>query len=134
MSNLERVEDAVLVVWEELGSGHTEAMYRNALSMVLYPARMEVPVPVEFQGQIVGVGAADIVLYDQGEPFVVVELKSVQGRLTNAHRAQLRAYLRGLSCQTGILVNFPVEGDPEVELCDLAIPLKAPKKNPFGRR
>lgn len=49
---------------------------------------------------------------------LVVELKSVD-EVHKAHRAQLRAYLRNMGKQTGLLINFPYEDDgPEVKPVD----------------
>lgn len=106
-------------IYHEIGSGHCESIYRNALAFALMQTglgivRCEVPVPVRFQGHNIGVGYADIVLFGAVHA-VVFELKAVRGKISDAHRAQLRAYMRGLASPYGFVVNFPDEGAPETE-------------------
>lgn len=103
-----------LSVWAQLGAGHDEAVYRNALVVALQSkgknARQEVSVPVEYDGYWVGAGRADIVFNN-----VVIELKTVS-KLNDAHRAQIKAYMRGLlpkfDAMEGVLVNFPSDDAP----------------------
>lgn len=127
------VHRACTRVWFELGSGHCEAVYQGALALALAgavegPIRREVPVPVRFDGQSVGIGYADIVWMAAGGTYgfahsqcaVIFELKSVQ-KLLPRHESQLRAYMRGIYGDMrggvdvlGALVNFPSD-DGEFE-------------------
>jgi GxxExxY protein len=100
-------------VANQLGTGHIETAYANALTYFLseecFAVRQEVPVPITFDGQPVGVGYADVVVKLPGFQFPI-ELKRVD-RLSASHENQLRAYMRGLGTELGALINF---GNPAV--------------------
>ena len=66
---------------------------------------------VFYRGQRVGEHKLDFLVLDD----VVIELKSVD-KVSKAMRAQLGAYLRNMNIKSGLLVNFPNEGDePTIE-------------------
>lgn len=107
---------AVESVQQELGLGLTEAIYRNALAIKMrfvgYTTSMEVPVPVLYGGETVGVIRADLVSYDRDGKHHVIELK-VAAKITTAHVTQAKAYLkRSPDGSRGYVVNF---GPEEVE-------------------
>lgn len=93
------------VVYPALGYGFLEKVYQNAmllsLSAVGLSACAEVPIPVYFQGHLVGEYQADVVVND----LVIVELKAVS-RLLAEHEAQLLNYLRATPYEVGLLLNF----------------------------
>jgi GxxExxY protein len=93
-------------VFDELGQGITEKIYQAALAVALRERGLhvasEVPVNVEFHGEVVGVLRADLLI----ERVVVAELKAIT-RLTESNVAQLLAYKRRLpGVRSGLLLNF----------------------------
>ena len=109
------LEIAVQDVREELGLGLTEAIYRNALAIELrnpchgYTVSCEVPVPVEYAGEVIGMIRADIVAHDNGASRII-ELK-VAAKITEAHMTQANAYLaRAVAGSSAYVINFgPVQ-------------------------
>ena len=99
---------AALDVHTELGPGHFESVYENALSIEL--ARRGIAhekqkrYPVSYMGQRAGEMVADIVVEGQ----VIVELKAVKDLLP-VHEAQVIAYLRAAELKRGLLINFNVK-------------------------
>jgi GxxExxY protein len=92
-------------VYNELGSGFLESVYRNALSVALDQRGVrnlrEVPLDVFFRRARVGFFRADLLVND----CVVVEIK-VALTLDRSHEAQLLNYLRASPIETGLLLNF----------------------------
>jgi GxxExxY protein len=96
---------AFYAVHSELGSGFLEAVYANALTVLLQEAGLTVDRQVSFEivfhGQFVGRYRADLVV----EARVIVEIKA--GRcIIPQHTAQLLNYLRASRLQVGLLLNF----------------------------
>ena len=106
----DKLIDAVLAcaikVHRELGPGLLEPVYQRAMMIELknfgIPAQEQVEVPVQYQGQQLGIGfRADIIADDS----LLLEIKSVK-ELTDTHLAQIMTYLRLLSFKRGYLLNF----------------------------
>ena len=103
------VTDAILraffSVYNELGYGFLEIVYRNALVVALaelgLATRTEVPFVVTFRNSIVGEYRADLLVEDK----VVVETKAIQHILA-IHEAQLLNYLRATGMRVGLILNF----------------------------
>jgi GxxExxY protein len=74
----ERIIGVFYEVYNELGSGFLESVYREAMRIALGQAGLlveaEVPVPVSFRGNLVGVFRADLAV----EGRVVLELKTAE--------------------------------------------------------
>jgi GxxExxY protein len=88
----------------ELGSGFLEAVYANALAVLLREEGMrvdrEVWFDIHFHGQRIGRYRADLVV----ERLVIVETKA--GRAVHpANSAQLRNYLRASGLSVGLVLN-----------------------------
>ena len=67
----------------------------------------EVIVPIFYKGVYVGFERADLVIYNkEGKIEYILELKSQGTRLGSKEIVQLKKYLKNLSCNNGILVNF----------------------------
>ena len=92
-------------VANQLGYGFLEKVYENALRIELVRAGVQVeqqmPIKVEYSGEIVGDFIADIVVEDE----LIIELKTVR-KLDDAHLAQCLNYLKSTGKQLGLLVNF----------------------------
>jgi GxxExxY protein len=103
-------------VWDSLGPGYSERVYHNAFEVALrmnsVSYETERIIPIFFQGHNVGNLRADLVI----DQCVIVELKSVV-KLKEENRNQIKNYMKLMSLDTGILVNFPsVSGPVEVEV------------------
>jgi GxxExxY protein len=98
---------AAIEVHRHLGPGLPESSYRRALSHELtlrgVRHRCEVAVPVVYKGEHVGDGRIDLL----AEELLVVELKAIEA-VTKVHRAQALTYLRLLTLQLALVMNFNV--------------------------
>ena len=115
------VEDAARRVYEELRGGYKENVYRQALAVEFRDLGIEYQTEhtreVFYKKQRVGEQRLDFLVL--GNDDLVIELKAI-GSLGNDHRAQLKAYLRNLGKKSGMLINFPNEGnEPEFETVDV---------------
>jgi len=101
----EKVLGTFFAVYNELGHGFLESVYRNAMRLALeelgLQIQMELPVPVWFRGHDVGDFRCDLVV----NRCVILELKTAE-RLDRAHEAQLFNYLRATDIEVGLLLNF----------------------------
>jgi len=102
-------------IWSSLGPGYSESVYHSAFEVALRKRGIsyetERIIPVSYEGQNVGHVRADLIVGD-----TVIELKSVS-RLTEQFRIQIQNYMKLLSIQNGILINFPLglARTPEIE-------------------
>ena len=100
-----RVIGAAIEIHRALGPGYQEGIYEEALAFEF--GRMGVSFErqrtfsVKYLGHVVGEGRIDFLI----EGKLVVELKAVE-KTHPVHKAQVISYLKALSCQTGLLINF----------------------------
>ena len=84
-----QINGAIYEVNKELGPGFLEKVYENALLIELHArglkAENQVPVKVEYKGQIIGDYFADIVVDDR----VILELKALELLHRAGHRLQI---------------------------------------------
>ena len=96
---------AYYAVHSELGCGFLEAVYSNALILLLKQAGIkvarEVPFEINFHGQSIGNYRADVIVEDR----IIVEVKAGRS-LIPQHAAQLLNYLKASRLQVGLLLNF----------------------------
>jgi GxxExxY protein len=92
-------------VYNELGFGFLESVYRTSLQFALREKNLkvdaEVAVPVFFRGINVGDFRADLVVND----CVLLELKTAE-TIIIAHEAQVLNYLRATALEIGLILNF----------------------------
>ncbi len=92
-------------VHNKLGFGFLEKVYKNALYLELTDAGLkcetEKPINVYYNGKVVGVFYADIVVDDK----VILELKAVES-MCKEHEYQLINYLKACELEVGLLLNF----------------------------
>ena len=119
-------------VYETLGPGHEEVIYRDAMSVELqdrgYTVKTEAPISIRYKtkkGKEMIVGSGKIDLYvTKGNNYSVIELKTVgrilkeKGNKTKEDTKeyhQLKKYLEALKIENGLLINFPFppEDSPE---------------------
>lgn len=67
------------------------------------PFKVEVPIHVKFEGELLGNFRADLIVDNK----ILVELK-VTDYLTSDHRQQLLRYLEALQLKLALLVNFRI--------------------------
>src|SRR5947209_7398331 len=91
-----------------LGPGFLESVYQNALIWELRKAGLKAEagraISVRYDGQIVGVFTADLLVND----CLVIELKATQS-LGKAHEVQVMNYLVATGIDEGLLLNFGAE-------------------------
>jgi GxxExxY protein len=92
-------------VYNELGYGFLESVYREAMVIALKQSGMvcakEQTVEVIFRGVRVGFFRTDLVVADA----VIVELESSRN-IDGVHEAQLLNYLKATKFEVGLLLNF----------------------------
>ena len=88
-----KINGAVFEVNRQLGAGFLEKVYENALLIELRErglmAESQVPIRVDYKGNLVGDYFADIVVQDQ----VILEIKAVE-TIHKIHEAQILSYIR----------------------------------------
>jgi len=92
-------------VYNELGFGFLESVYRNSLRLALLQkglsVEQEVPVTVFFREQNVGDFRADLVVNGA----LLLELKTAENIIA-AHESQVLNYLRSTALELGLVLNF----------------------------
>jgi GxxExxY protein len=92
-------------VHRELGPGFEESIYHNALLLRLKKAGLKVesqnPLPVYFDGEMIGDFMADIIVED----CLILELKAVP-TLSSSDETPLLNCLAAARIDTGLLLNF----------------------------
>jgi len=102
---LKEVIGLAMKVHLTLGNGFKESVYVNSLCLELAKAQIpfehEKPIPVYYDGHIVGDFATDLIVDGR----LIIEAKAVES-LTTAHSVQLVNYLTATRIDNGLLVNF----------------------------
>jgi GxxExxY protein len=92
-------------VYNELGHGFSEVVYRRALAIVLRAAGLdvaeEVSLHVHFRGPVIGTFRADLIV----NGVVLVEVK-VAATIDSYAEAQVLNYLKAAGGGIGMLLNF----------------------------
>jgi len=96
---------AAIEVHRELGPGYLESVYEEALANELgrtgVSFERQKAFSVSYKGCAVGEGRVDFLVDGK----LVVELKAIE-KLLPVHKAQVISYLRAISCDLGLLINF----------------------------
>jgi GxxExxY protein len=115
-------------VYNELGYGFLESVYREAMIVALRSAGLNVEsekaVQVYFRGQPLAMFRTDLVVAEK----VIVELKSTRA-LEGIHEAQLLNYLKATSFEVGLLLNFGTR--PQFRRMRLDNDFKMIRENPY---
>ncbi len=103
------IRGSIFNVYNELGPGLLETVYRTALHQdIVYAGlevKSEVPIPAVYKGIDMGIGyRADLIVENK----VIVEVKSIDA-IHKVHHKQVLTYLRLTNLHLGILVNFNTE-------------------------
>jgi len=95
-------------VWNELGPGHSERTYQQAMAVMFHKRNLrfseQVHAPVQFQQQKLNGRFLDFIIEDQ----IVVELK--KGDYFSTHIQQTSDYLIRSKLQLAIIINFTFNG------------------------
>jgi len=101
----DKIIKAFYTVYNALGYGFLEKVYRNAMTIELHKLGLKVvpeaPIRVYYKEHLVGEYFADLLVADA----VIVELKAVK-EWAEAHEAQLLNYLKATPYEVGLLLNF----------------------------
>ena len=104
----ELIIKAFYTVYNSLGYGFLEKVYRNALAIELRKLGLDViqeaRIMVYYDGEVVGEYFTDLL----AAGVVIVELKAAK-KLLNQHEAQLLNYLKATPYEVGLLLNFGPE-------------------------
>jgi GxxExxY protein len=92
-------------VYNELGPGHKEQIYQEALKIVFNEKGLEYKdnkkIKIRFRGREIGIYKPDFIIEDK----IIIEIKSVLV-MPIVFEKQLYYYLEGSSYKVGYLVNF----------------------------
>lgn len=98
-----KIRGAIFKVYNELGFGHRESVYRKALAIEFnkqaIPHKEEPRLEIKYDG--LGVYVPDFLIDDK----VIIEMKSVEFLPKEAEKQPVY-YLKGTSYRLGFLVNF----------------------------
>lgn len=103
-------------VYQELGAGHTESIYHNAMKIQIQDKGLkfesERDIPVLFKGRYVGTVRADVIIDNK----IVLEFK-ISGNLEDA-MLQCRQYMKLHSIPIGFVVLFPKHEGEHVKITE----------------
>jgi GxxExxY protein len=101
----EQILAAFYAVYNALGYGFLEKVYRNAMAIELAERSVEViteaPILVYYHGRAAGEYYADLLVANK----VIVELKATK-TIAPEHEAQVLNYLKATLYEVGLLLNF----------------------------
>jgi GxxExxY protein len=112
----EAIIKAFYKVYNSLGYGFLEKVYKNALYLELkqngYNCEVEKSIKVFYSGRMVGNFYADLVVDNQ----IILELKACPF-LIDEHEAQLMNYLKASTIELGLLLNFGKKPEIKRKIC-----------------
>jgi GxxExxY protein len=101
----ERLIGAYYTLYNDLGHGFLESIYRKAFGLILRDLGLEFkeefPIEVFYRGISLGEFRMDLLV----ESCVILELKAMKN-IEQAHERQLTNYLRSTNLEVGLLFNF----------------------------
>ncbi len=104
-----KIIGAVFDVYNELGSGHSEAYYQKALAEAFsknnFKFKEQVYFPLKYNNKIIGKKFLDFLVED----LVIVEIKKGE-RFSKSNIDQVLEYLKINNFKLAILVNFGING------------------------
>ena len=126
------IREICLFISQQLGVGHSEKVYQEALAVELrlrgYTVELERVVPIMFTTSqrdvdvCVGYARLDLLVSKPNSPHLVIELKAAASLSAASLRAQVQVYLRALRSQypdiTGIGIQFMQPGTKDVPISE----------------
>ena len=109
------VVDAAAEVLRHVGMGLLESVYEHCLARELrlrgHTIERERQVTVDYKGErFATVLRADLLV----DGCVVVELKSIEGKLRYEHKMQILSYMHLLDTPVGLIINFGATDDQRI--------------------
>lgn len=108
-----KIRGCVFKVYNTLGFGHKEKIYREALETEFKNSGInfdkEKALPVIYNGKKVGIYKPDFIIDNK----IIVEIKAVSF-MPKHNETQLTYYLRGTNYKLGFLINF---GSHKLDIC-----------------
>ena len=115
--SIEIIEEIANRIYTQLGCGHSERIYHNAMEVSLRKRGIQYEseriVSIVFEEHTIGNVRADLII----ENNLVVELKSTRN-LNQAMNNQAMNYLKLTGIRSGLLINFP---QSDSETCEFSI-------------
>lgn len=100
-----QIQYAAEDVYDELGPGHSESIYENALDIELMlrniASRRQVACTIKYRDYVVGSGYIDILVEEK----IILEIKAV-AKLSAKDEQQVRKYMTATGSERGLLINF----------------------------
>src|SRR3990172_12059849 len=100
-----KIRGVLFDVWNELGPGFLEKIYKRALLEELkkqnIPYKTEEKYKIYYNQKLIGYNKIDITVYKK----IILELKAVN-KLEKFHLSQVLAYLKATRFKLGLLINF----------------------------
>ena len=127
------IENLMNEIYTELGPGHSERVYHNAVEVVLREKNIKYEseriIPVVFRGHVIGNVRADIIVDGR----YILEFKTIR-TLGDGAELQAQNYLRLTGLRKAYLVNFPPHSGREVEVKKIELgPSKEELEQDFGK-
>ncbi|MFH1227712.1 MAG: GxxExxY protein [Planctomycetota bacterium] len=101
-----KIIEACYKAHNELGPGFMERIYANALKIVFDKIKTryetEKEFSVKYENQNVGKFRVDFLIENK----VILEIKSVEGRMPKIFESQVISYLKASGIKVGLLINF----------------------------
>lgn len=92
-------------IYNKMGFGFPEAVYRNCLLLELQKmdlqAEVQRPIKTYYEGQLVGKFVADLLVENK----IIIQIKSVN-KIIPVNEQQLVNYLVATQAETGLIINF----------------------------
>ena len=92
-------------VYNTLGYGFLEKIYRNAMIVELqkrgHQVQQNVEIAIRYEGVVVGEYYADLIV----DSLVLLELKAAE-KIAPEHEAQILNYLKATNIEVGLILNF----------------------------
>jgi GxxExxY protein len=110
-------------ITKRLGAGYSERIYQNALEIELrkrkYKYERERIILVKYDGEVIGNVRADVILWEENEPRMIVECKTVKS--ASGMMQQVRCYINMMKETEGkelkgVIMNFPTSMDASFEI------------------
>ena len=115
---LRSVITAAEYIYENLGCGHSETIYHNAMLHQLkkkHSCESEVIVPICLDGDYCGYCRCDIIV----DKRIILELKAISKTIflrTDNEVIQIKNYIKFTGIKRGLLINFPKNGGPIIKI------------------
>lgn len=104
-----------LKVFNYLGVGYKENIYQRALEIEFQRSNIvfnsEVICPIYYNNISIGHGRADIVLYDEGVPISILELKAQTANISKKEFIQITKYFNSINVTCGYVINFMITSE-----------------------